>query len=368
MVSLNDRKWKEFNFIDLFDIRKGFYNKKPSGSGYGRIPFLGATERNNGITSFHTVDDIKQSSKMGYGKNESIDKKIFSGNCIAVTNDGSVGHAFYQKIPFTCSHSINPLYLINYELNEKISLFLIRMIEMQRVCFQYSRKWRSERMEKSKILLPRNEQGEPDWIFMESYIKQIEEKQKENYKDFAIQKLKNLEYKEIPKLNEKTWKASEIENFFKIYTGGDMIISKLNPGNIPLITHSLSENGVTKYIEEQGSNIKKFNCNMTISLADRGNFGAFVQMIDFYIGTRVKALEFKICDISINKEILMFFSNCINAQATKFNYGNNCCANIGKLKIMLPIKQDETPDYEYMEQYIKNVMYKQLHTYLKTRG
>ena len=197
MVSLKDRKWKEFDFVELFDIQKGFYNKKPTANDKGNIPFLGATESNNGITSFHTMDDIKQSSKMGHDKNVRIDKKIFTGNCIAVTNDGSVGHAFYQKVPFTCSHSINPLYLKIHKLNEKIALFLIRMIEMQGICFQYSRKWRPERMKKSKILLPIDNEGEPDWLFMENYIKQLESNQKEEYKNFATKKLQDLEYKEI---------------------------------------------------------------------------------------------------------------------------------------------------------------------------
>lgn len=348
MVLLNDRKWKEFFVGDIANIESGS-NISSDAREKGKIPYITASFNNNGVTDF-------------ISNRESVDR-----NFISVNSNGSIGYSFYHKYKSICSNDCRKLNLKTSN-NEYVSLFITNQISCQRDKYNYGYKMGTKRLQRQYIMLPVTDEGEPDWNFMENYIKQIETKQKENYKDFAIQKLKNLEYKEIPKLNEKTWKASEIENFFKIYTGGDMIISKLNPGNIPLITHSLSENGVTKYIEEQGSNIKKFNCNMTISLADRGNFGAFVQMIDFYIGTRVKALEFKICDISINKEILMFFSNCINAQATKFNYGNNCCANIGKLKIMLPIKQDETPDYEYMEQYIKNVMYKQLHTYLKTRG
>ena len=37
-------------------------------------------------------------------------------------------------------------------------------------------------------------------------------------------------------------------------------------------------------------NRKLFDAKLSISIADRGKFWAFVQPLDFYIGTRVKAL------------------------------------------------------------------------------
>ena len=37
----------------------------------------------------------------------------------------------------------------------------------------YGRKWRPERMIKSTIKLPVDKQGNPDWNFMENYIKSL---------------------------------------------------------------------------------------------------------------------------------------------------------------------------------------------------
>ena len=37
---------------------------------------------------------------------------------------------------------------------------------------------------------------------------------------------------------------------------------------------------------------------------------------------------------------------------------------ISNEKILLPVNEDGNPDYEYMEQYIKNIMYKQYKRYL----
>ena len=109
-MQLNTQQWQWFEFDRIFDIKKGFYNKKPEPSAIGTIPFIGATDKNNGITGYYTLDDIKSSSKTGKGKNESLSKKLFPANAVCVTNNGSVGFAYYQATQFTCSHDVNPLY------------------------------------------------------------------------------------------------------------------------------------------------------------------------------------------------------------------------------------------------------------------
>lgn len=172
----SSRAWKEFNFVDIFIIKKGFYNKKPPFHSDGNIPFVGASYANNGITGFSTIETINANSKVGYGKNEPLKKKLFLPNAICVTNNGSVGFAYYQTHEFTCSHDVNPLYLKGRELNRHIAVFLIRCIEQQRICFAYARKWRPKRMVKSKILLPVTNEGMPDWDYMEAFTMEIESK------------------------------------------------------------------------------------------------------------------------------------------------------------------------------------------------
>ena len=172
-MQLSDRKWKEFSFPDVLEIKKGFYNKKPEGSGSGSIPFLGTTDSNNGVTQYLTLDEIKKSTRTGAVPNSPLERKLFPGHAIAVTNDGSVGHAYYQETKFTCSHSINPLYLKHHEMNVYEACFLITLIEKQGKSFQYARKWRPSRMVRSKIMLPVMDTGEPDYQFMEDYIKEL---------------------------------------------------------------------------------------------------------------------------------------------------------------------------------------------------
>ena len=168
--------WKEFVYSEIFDVKKGFYNKKPDHTVPGEIPFLGATERCNGVTEYYSMEDIEVASKTGDENNVGIEEKIFDGKALCVTNNGSVGCAFFQPIEFTCSHDVNPLYIINGSFDMYIAMFVATVIEMDKYRWAYGRKWRPERMVKSTILLPAKLQDGkyiPDWCYMQNYIKSL---------------------------------------------------------------------------------------------------------------------------------------------------------------------------------------------------
>ncbi|MFQ7437814.1 N-6 DNA methylase [Romboutsia timonensis] len=183
---LENYTWKEFKYSQIFNIKNGYYNKKPEHVLDGQVPFIGATENNNGVTELYSLEDISNYNKTGEITNEGLNKKIFNPNCITVSNNGSVGYAFYQEEKFTCSHDVNVLYLKDYKLNQYISMFLITLIELEQFRWCYGRKWRPSRMPDSIIKLPilkledgslaTNQDGDfiPDWEAVEKYIKSIQ--------------------------------------------------------------------------------------------------------------------------------------------------------------------------------------------------
>lgn len=166
-LDLESREWNMFKINDIFVIGHGFYNKKPPMSENGDFPFIGASGENNGVTGFTTQKDVENNSKLGYGTNEPLDKKVFSKGHLCVVNNGSVGYTYYQPSDFTCSHDVNPLWLRSCNMNKYLGLFLSQMIKNQGVCFTYARKWRPSRMIHSCIMLPVNDNKEPDYGFME---------------------------------------------------------------------------------------------------------------------------------------------------------------------------------------------------------
>lgn len=175
--ALTPEKWKSFRYDEVFEIRKGYYNKKPPrASAAEGVPFIGATEYRNGITSHVAREDLEKYSRDGSVKpDEALSRKYFPGAAVTVTNNGSVGEAFFQPVPFTCSHDVNPLYLKDKSvtLTPALGLFLATVIRAEKYRWGYGRKWRPIRMPSSRISLPVDESGRPDWKQMERYINSL---------------------------------------------------------------------------------------------------------------------------------------------------------------------------------------------------
>ena len=173
VVSLDTGTWKTFGYTEVFKVCKGFYNKKPEPPGEGTIPFLSATSENNGVTEYYTLEEIANATRTGNGSNDPLSRKLFPGHAVCVTNNGSVGFAYYQAKRFTCSHDVNPLYRLDGEFTEATGLFVASVIMKDRYRWAYGRKWRPERMVHSTIDLPATPDGKPDWQWMENYIKSL---------------------------------------------------------------------------------------------------------------------------------------------------------------------------------------------------
>lgn len=173
IASFDTSDWKTFVFPEIFSIRKGFYNKKPDHVEAGDIPFLGAVDSNNGVTEHYTYAEIREATKTGDEPNSPIQQKLFPPNAVCVTNNGSVGYAYFQPERFTCSHDVTPLYRKDGEFNVLTGLFVATVIMHDRYRWEYGRKWRPIRMEHSTIKLPATPEGKPDWQWMENYIKSL---------------------------------------------------------------------------------------------------------------------------------------------------------------------------------------------------
>ena len=149
---IDTSNWKYFKIGELFQIVKGKRLTKAQMVD-GNTPFIGATDSNNGITAY-----------IGNTFN------IHQGNLITVSYNGSIGFAFYQPIPFIASDDINILYP-HFTLNKYIALFICSVIEHEKYRYNYGRKWDKEAMNETNIKLPTDKYGNPDWEFMESYVK-----------------------------------------------------------------------------------------------------------------------------------------------------------------------------------------------------
>ena len=367
--NLTDKKWKEFPFIKIFHIYGGYYNKKPKMSEAGNTPFLGATQTNNGITGFSSKNDIKNSTKEGnYDSKNTLTWKIFNKNCIVVTNNGSVGYAYYQPYSFTCSHDINILFLKKKKLNRHIAYFLIQAIEKQRESFEYARKRRPKRMKKSKLLLPIDAKGEPDRAFMESYMKELEQKILKNavsyYENRIFKKISLSEIWEIAVLNWKKWSEFSFENVFeKIQRGKRLTKNKHIEGNTPYISSTSFTNGIDGFIENKHQVRIFSHC---ISLANSGSVGkAFFHNYQFIGSDHITTLKTP----QFEREIYLFMLPLIERLTEKYSFNREINdTRLKREKLLLPVNEQGNIDFEFMKKFIQKAeQYQLLKVYWKFR-
>ena len=153
---LNTNSWKEFKYADIFDtitIGKSIdLNKLEEGD----INYVGRTEENNGITA--------KVAKYN-------DQEPYEGNCITVPMVGNALKSTYQSEPFYVSQNI--LILRSKNLNKYNAMFFNAIIRMDEFRFCYGRPLSLDRFKALTIKLPATPEGEPDYQFMEDYIKTL---------------------------------------------------------------------------------------------------------------------------------------------------------------------------------------------------
>lgn len=154
--SLSSIKWKEFQVKDIFtDIQRGKRLKNEDHIS-GKMPYISSSANNNGL------DD--------YVSNKQNVRIFF--NCLTLANSGSVGICFYQPFEFVASDHVTKLENINF--NRYVYLFLATILSRLSEKYSFNREINNKRLEKEKIMLPVDDNGDPDYDFMENYMKKIE--------------------------------------------------------------------------------------------------------------------------------------------------------------------------------------------------
>ena len=165
ITPLNQKEWKEFLIGTLFSVKRPKVRSEKQYE-YGKTPFVASGNVNNGVIKCCTPNE-----------NEKLD----AGNCITVSPvDGS---AFYQEYDFLgrggAGSSILMLY--NPDINKYSGLFISRMVRQTCSKYSYGKMGSQESIKSERIMLPVDESGNPDYTFMEQYVKWVKETIKLQY-------------------------------------------------------------------------------------------------------------------------------------------------------------------------------------------
>ena len=339
MLNLNDREWRPFFLRDICDIESGcdIYDAERV---LGNTPYITSSALNNGIKYF-------------VGNNNGT----LEANCISVNRNGSVGYSFYHKYPALYSNDCRKLRLKKHN-NEYVALFITNQIMQQKDKYNYSIKMGTARLKKQKIMLPVDEHGGPDYSFMEQYIKERERQLIQKYKNFIGENIQSGGV--LTDLKSVKWKVFYINEIFSISAGKRLTKADMDNGQIPFIGATDSNNGITNWIATPNSSFDKnvLGVNYNGSVVEN-----FYHPYGCIFSDDVKRLHLR--EHADNKYILLFFKTVILQQKVKYTYGYKFNGQrMERQKILLPVNEEDRPDYEFMEQYGKQIMLQKYQQYL----
>lgn len=323
---LDSVTWGEFTLGHLANISSGkdISNKDKQ---IGDTPYISSSEINNGISHYISNDDV-----------------IMDRNVLSVARTGSVGATFYHNYNASFSNNVRR---IDFGMdNLYVNLFLKTSIEHQREKYEYGYIMGTGRLSRQKILLPVTHDGNPDWEFMKRFMLEIEKEVKPtiSFTPHTIKDNRSLE--------DLDWKEFEINQIADVKSGKDIYSTERIEGDIPYVTSTAQTNGVGYFIGNDNQSLEK-DC---ISVNRNGSVGfSFYHGYHALYGNDVRKVVLK-NNMNTNKYISLFITTTIMKQKEKYSYSVKLgTKRLKKQKILLPVKDDGTPDWKFMEQFMKRL-------------
>lgn len=237
-----------------------------------------------------------------------------------------------------------------YEITSELVLLYMACV-IQRCIKQYfgwDDKCTWDKVKEQYIKLPITSAGEPDWTYMESYMKQI---LKESEK--SLENLKKVDYTKHL-IDVSGWGEFRVGDLFDVSRPSSRSSQKYEKGDMPFVASGNFNNGVTDYLQPKDENdFEEGNC-ITVSAVDGY---AFYQKEKFLgrggAGSSIMLLR----NDNLNKMNGKYICTLIRRACNDWEYSN--MGNKDKLAdtiIWLPITTAGEPDWAYMESYMKQIM------------
>lgn len=333
MHSLREREWESFFLEDICEIYAGTRLTKENMLP-GHIPFVGATSSNNGVTAY--VSNMNSSYKSGV---------------LGVNYNGSVVENFYHPYGALFSDDVKQLRIKGKARTKYAYLFLKTMILQQKMKYAYGYKFNERRMRRQLIMLPTNELGEPDWQFMESYMRERENLLVDRYQTYIKNEISALEESRGGALSvaDLEWRQFKITDIFSMIKRGKRL-KRANhvEGDTPYISSTAQKNGIDGYCGNlQG--VRSYSKCLT--LANSGSVGScFYHPYQFIASDHVTALKSKETD----KYTCLFLATLFLRLGEKYSFNREISdRRLRRETTILPVDERGNIAWSSMSDYIR---------------
>ncbi len=326
MGKINVKEWHEFLIGDFFDAFLSSDDIQPKNIVDGETPLVSSGKENNGIVAY--IED----------KNA----KKWPGNTITVD---MFGKAFYQEKAYHCvSHGRVNVLIPKFEINGYAQQFIATVIQsVSSKKYEFKEMCTGKKLLQNTIKLPIDETGNPDFSYMESYMKNLELAVSSSLTDLQSAK----KFGVSGKIDMSRWKLFQISDLFNVQKGKRLTKADMKDGKIRFIGASAINNGITAYI----SNDEHLHPQNTITLSYNGSIGeAFYQDEIFWASDDVNVLYPR---FEMNRDIAFFIIPLLKTVGKRYAFIDKWKKeDMEKSRIPLPAEKDGNPDYKYMENYV----------------
>ncbi len=329
MMKLDDREWKPFELYSIFKVSHGKRLTKEYRLS-GKTPLITAGFANQGVADFISNDQACYDN--------------------AVTID-MFCNSFYK--PFSVIGDDNIYFIQSTDINQYTGAFISVCIANQSSVYNYGKQVREKVLKRFKIMLPVTNDGQPDYQFMEDYIRELMAEKKKQYREYVKQRIAELcagsdsqqvDLKSM--IDSHEWAPFQIDTIFNILPGKRLVAADSNPGDRPFIGALDNSNGVARFVSDKNGSLDK-NV-LGVNYNGNGMVIGFYHPYECIFSDDVKRFHLK--HYEDNQFVLLFLKACILLQKKKFGYLYKFNAErMAHTSIMLPVSENGMPDYAFME-------------------
>jgi len=325
--------WKEFCVGELFSCETTLGIPSKNDLEDGNINYITRSAADNGFSG--TCGNEDQRNK---------------GNCITIGAEGFV--AFWQNDDFVAGNKVYALRHPN--MNEINGLFVCSALNALSDRYSFADARVLDKIKVEIIKLPATSDGQPDWDYMESYMKAIMEESENNLEN--LRKADNTKHL----IDVSGWKRFHLydDSMFGIDMGTKMDKAKMKEVHptINFVGRANANNGITTCVDRIDDIEPYPSGYMTLSLGGEYLGSCFIQPKPFYTSQNVIVL---IPNDNMTDNIKRFIATMIFRESrSKYKaFVDELNRHIKTdFSVLLPITPTGEPDWQYMEDYMRRIM------------
>lgn len=307
-------------------------------SGKGKTPYITRSTLNNGLAKYAGEGEIKD---------------LVSGNAITVAGESS--KLFYQPVNFIVGTKVA---VLRYpQINQYNAQYMITCIEKATTSqYGFSNILTGNRVVEATIQLPVTDSTantpnpEPDWEYMENYIKTIERKFIDQIAEHNSKEQEILEQLHPESVNKKPeahgFEEIRVGDFIEFSKGKRVTSAEQLPGSIPYVTAATESNGIDAWISNPIFTDK--------NLATVNFFGkCFYHPYPVAFKDGTYGMRFKDVSQATSRHYFYFMTALEKVSMRKGSYAQMLTDDLAaELHVRMPITPAGKIDWNYMEQYI----------------